>query len=165
MNTNQILNALAGTQHQSGLRAMQSGSPGGTTPFDELLEQARAGSERGTAPVKVAKGLDLKLNDEQLARIGAAVDLAEAHGGGRVMVLVDGRALQVDVATRTILSEAAAGKTASMPGVDAVVSAPADPNVTQSHGLTQPPAANATNTPNASVRTLLESRQQSHTAE
>jgi hypothetical protein len=159
--TNQLLSALSGARTNAAARSAQPAAPISGTPFDELLEEARTGAATGASPVKLAKGLDLKLNEDQLARVAAAVDLAQANGAGRVMVLVDGRALQVDVGTRTILGEVTGAKTASMPGVDAVVNAPASKEALDAAAQSRPvppPSASPLNVANTALRSLLESR-------
>ncbi|GEM_PF-2537554 len=139
MQANDILNALqnrsravnGGPLFQSGQASGQPASAGldanqsvGAMSFDKLLEEARTGAAKGLSPVKIGKGVNIELTTDQLERIAAAADLAEANGADRAIVLVDGRALQVDITSRTIMGEAGGSRTASMPDVDAIVSAP-----------------------------------------
>lgn len=129
MQTNELLHALRnrGAAIHGGPGFGADASATGSVPsasFDSLLEEARAGSATGLSPVKIGKGVGIELTADQLNRVAAATDMAEANGAQRAIVLVDGRALEVDVAQRTITGEATGKATASMPSADAVVSAP-----------------------------------------
>lgn len=97
----------------------------GTPGFAELLSQARGGSPPSGGPVEVDASAELAtpLSEEQLGRIAEAVDRAEAAGASRALVLVDGRALRVDVLTRRVVEEVDLSGGAPAVDVDAVVEA------------------------------------------
>lgn len=122
--------------------SMLSGSAGASprndaADFSELLERARAGEVTTGAPVRTAQGLDLSLSDEQLARISAAADKAESQGAHRAVVLIDGMALKIDIATRTITDRVQASSAGLLTDIDAVVSVP-DPKEKHLPLLTPP---------------------------
>ena len=76
-------------------------------PFDELLASAKAGrlaSGRVVAPEMEGE----PLSPEQLERLGVAADKAETSGARRALLMLDGRALVLDVSTRTISAELSA---------------------------------------------------------
>jgi hypothetical protein len=128
-----------------------------STSFDDLLAQARQGGLQSKARVKIGKGLDIQLSPSQLERVGAAADVAQANGANRALVLVDGRAYRVDVATRTIIGEAVSTQSAAMADIDAVVTAPAADGASPPDGkVLGPPSASAIQVPNAAVRKLFE---------
>jgi hypothetical protein len=95
-------------------------SPDGS--FAHLLRKAEQGELASGREVTVGKGVDLKLAKEQVSRLSAAADRAEASGAMNVMVLMDGMALKLDVQNRTIIAKADAAPGQVMTGVDAVVS-------------------------------------------
>ena len=70
-------------------------------PFDELLAEARAGQLASGRTVSAG----FELSPQQLDRLAGAADLAEASGANRAMLLLDGRAMVLDVPTRTISGE------------------------------------------------------------
>lgn len=81
---------------------VESGGPG----FADLLAKAQGGEITSGLPVTIAKGAGVDLNAEQLARVGAAADRAQAAGADRAVVLIDGAAVKLDVATRTVTGPA-----------------------------------------------------------
>jgi hypothetical protein len=89
--------------------------------FDALLRQARTGEISSHVPVRVARNAGITLSDEQLTRLAAAADRAESEGAARALVLIDGKALTMDVPTRTITGKVDASATRVLAGIDAVV--------------------------------------------
>jgi hypothetical protein len=81
--------------------ARQPTAPLEQRPFDELLAEAQAG--RLASGRTVSAGFDL--SPQELDRLAGAADVAEASGAKRAMLLFDGRALVLDVPTRTISGE------------------------------------------------------------
>lgn len=73
--------------------------------FADLLARAAAGEIISGAPVTIARGLDLSLTDDQLARLSLAADRAEAEGLSTALMIIDGKSLLMDVRSRTILRE------------------------------------------------------------
>lgn len=103
------------------------GSPGlaaGEVDFSSLLDQARRGDLRTGLPVTVAHGLNLTLTDNQLARLSAAADQAEAAGANRALVLMDGTAFTLDVGVRQVTGTADVQSGKAVAGVDAVIQVP-----------------------------------------
>ena len=113
------------------LRLLGSGPrPDGASPgvqtepvqdFQTLLARARAGGLETGLPVSVADGAGAALDAAQLERLGAVGDRAHAEGATRILVMLDGRALDVDVLSRRVLGEAdlAGGKV--LTGIDGFV--------------------------------------------
>jgi len=95
----------------------------GAPSFDEMLHKAQQGQLNSRLPVKIAKGVNITLSEDQLNRIADAADVAEANGAGRALILIDGKAIRLDVATRTVIGEAQSTSTAAMPDIDSVISA------------------------------------------
>jgi len=110
--------------------ARVGGRAGGATPgsiagasFAEMLGQAERGVIRSDTPVRVAPGLELGLSVEQMERIGRAADVAAAHGAVRALVMIDGRALELDVGGREITGEVSFGTGGAVSEVDLVLDA------------------------------------------
>lgn len=93
--------------------------------FEALLERARAGEVSSGKGVGLPDGFEL--SEEQRGRVSQAVDRAEAAGALSAVVLLDGRAFQVDVTRRTITQELRPGGDA-LTGADTVVVAPPAPD-------------------------------------
>lgn len=71
--------------------------------FSDLLTLASSGVG---SPVESRLGDDREsLSDEQLARLGAAVDIASENDFETALMLIDGRAILVDVDERAALEE------------------------------------------------------------
>ncbi|MCA9287660.1 MAG: hypothetical protein KDA05_03695 [Phycisphaerales bacterium] len=121
----------SGVRAISGAIAPDRAPPHGTTDFQALLREARNGTVETGLPVTVARGVDIELSDEQLERLARAADRAQSAGATRALVAIDGRLLELDVATRQITAEhAPADADAQAPanaavivGIDGVVDA------------------------------------------
>jgi hypothetical protein len=92
-------------------------------PFDELLASAKAG--------RLASGRDVSaahegepISPEQFKRLAVAADRAEASGAQRAVLLLDGRALMLDVQTRTVSLELSASS--ALQKIDTVVYVPTE---------------------------------------
>lgn len=96
----------------------------GGASFGDLLEQARAGELSSGRTLKVREGLADRLTNEQLERLSRAADAAEASGAVRMLAVVDGLAVTIDVVTRTVEDVASAKDGAVRTGVDAAVVLP-----------------------------------------
>jgi hypothetical protein len=94
-----------------------------------MLDRVRHGGVASDRPMVVAGAVAerVSLTDAQLARVATATDAAEAAGATRMIAMVGGHALLVDVHTRTIEGAASAATARLMTGVDAVVVVPDDP--------------------------------------
>lgn len=105
---------------------------GGRTPveargFDALLEDARSGRLRSGRAVTLRDDAALarSIDEPALARLGDAADRAEAAGARRAAAWLDGRAILLDVAARTVVGELGAGANGTpFAEVDAVVRVP-----------------------------------------
>jgi hypothetical protein len=75
------------------------------TPFADLLDQARQGALSSGLPVTLAEGAGIELSRDQLDRLAAAADRAEGQGAQVAVVMIDGRAIELDVTLRTVLGE------------------------------------------------------------
>lgn len=96
--------------------------------FDTLLEQAQAGSLQTGLPVSVAAGVGVALDESQLGELSRIVDRAHADGATRIAVLLDGKALDVDVLSRRVLGELDLSDGRVMTGIDGVVQLGVDPD-------------------------------------
>jgi len=110
--------------------------------FAELLAKAGQGEITSGLPVTIARNAGVELSAEQLARVGVAADRAQAAGADRAIVLIDGAALKLDVATRTISGPADLAPGAVHGDIDALVVA-AGP-ATAAAGPVPPGAGGAT---------------------
>lgn len=115
-----LLRALGGVG--GGRAANQDAAPVGPD-FQSLLERAREGRLESGRAVQVSDGVTL--DESQRARMSVAIDRAESAGAARAVVLMDGRAFEVDVTTRRVLTEVDAKSAQLVQHVDVVVSVPA----------------------------------------
>lgn len=110
--------------------------------FQTLLEQARAGRVSSGLPVTIARGAGVELSDKQLEQVAAAADLAQASGAARALVMIEGKALKLDVGVRSItgVADLSAGKVVT--GIDAVIQVPggsaAPPMLVEPPGAAKP---------------------------
>ncbi len=88
--------------------------------FDELLAQASQGLIESGRSVS-AEYAAASLTGDELSRLSAAADLAEAAGARKALLLMDGRGFVLDVAARTLSAELAADAASRMIGLDAAV--------------------------------------------
>ena len=77
--------------------------------FDELLERASRGLVESGRPVRYAVAAGEAPSPQQLERLAAAADLAEAAGARRALIVVEGRGLVLDVPQRVVAEELSAG--------------------------------------------------------
>lgn len=127
-----LLRSLAGI-HASRLGAATGNSTptapavtSGGESFATLLEQARTGQIGSGVPLRVPSHLGLNLNPSQVERLMKAADQAESQGAGRALVLMDGQAITIDVATRTVTGTVDASNPGVLQGIDAVIVAESD---------------------------------------
>ncbi|MBX3357225.1 MAG: hypothetical protein KF745_02235 [Phycisphaeraceae bacterium] len=122
--------------------------------FADKLDDARSADVASNLPVHVDASLGLNLTGDQVERLSIAADKAEAAGLRRALVHLDGKAVVLDVKSRTVLR--AADREAPLPAdVDGVVTAPALGETGQ--GVMRVPGGLAANT---SVNALLERMEQ-----
>jgi hypothetical protein len=82
------------------------------------------------APIRVLPGANVTLSPGQMLRIAQAADLAESKGIGRALVMIDGKVLRLDVATRTITAAAEASATVVEGDCDGVIALGAERHAT-----------------------------------
>jgi len=127
--------------------------------FSELLQAASSGEMESGAPVTLAKGLKLELSAAQMKKLATAADRAQAQGAHRAVVLMDGKALELDVATRTITGEVKGAPGGKLPrvldGVDTIVAVPGENEALENAS----PFSGLGGASNASLLNLLASRQ------
>jgi len=104
-------------------------------PFDELLASAKAGRLASGRSVSTAHEGE-PISPEQLQRLAVAADRAESSGAQRAVLLLDGRALVLDVATRTISEELSASS--AMEKIDMAVYVPTESAQTDARPLGPP---------------------------
>jgi hypothetical protein len=114
-----LLRVLGSAIRPDGAAAVRT--PEGTPAFDDLLQQARSGALETGLPVSIAAGAGVELTQPQLDALGRLVDRAHAEGATRMAVLVDGKALDVDVLSRRVLGELDLSEGHVMTGIDGVV--------------------------------------------
>jgi hypothetical protein len=90
-------------------------------PFDELLAKAARGLVESGRTVSAGFAAAEPFTTEQVARLSAAADLAEAAGATRALLLMDGRGLVLDVPGRTLAGELSADAASQVTGLDAAV--------------------------------------------
>ncbi len=128
----QLLLKLAGLAAGRSVHAAGAGEaslPGGVD-FAALLRKAAAGEGESGRDVLIGAGVDVELDASRAARLSAAADVAESQGFDRALVLIDGKALVLDVGERTVLASVDPGKAGAAGDIDGVVSAaPADAEI------------------------------------
>lgn len=97
---------------------------GAGAAFASMLDHARADVLPSGRTVAVAESAGVELSAEQIGRLSAAADRAEAAGAKRAVVLIDGQALQLDVLGREVTAKVDLSAGAVMTGVDAVLAVP-----------------------------------------
>lgn len=96
--------------------------------FASLLRKAEAGEVSSGRTIEVARGAGVTLSDSQVERLSRAADAAEAAGSTRLLAMMDGKALIVNVVTRTVEGAfdpaGKVGADAVLTGVDAAMVVP-----------------------------------------
>jgi hypothetical protein len=92
--------------------------------FAALLDKARDGQIHSGRDVTIAHNAGIELSHDQLQRLAAAADQAEAHGATRALVLIDGLALRIDVTMREVTGAVDLDTAGVFTDIDAVVRAP-----------------------------------------
>lgn len=120
-----LLARLSGVSTPRGLmQASQSNQGDGAVDgFASLLNLAKAGQVSSDRLVEPGRDVQVSLTQQQQGRLAAAVDQAQSAGLSRALVLMDGKALVVDVTARTIESQLT-DESGVLDGVDGVISVP-----------------------------------------
>lgn len=92
--------------------------------FAGLLNKAQSGTISSGLMVTPAKHSGLELSPEQLGRLSAAADQAEADGAHRALVIMDDKAYVVDIASREVERAVPLSEAGVIGGIDTVVTAP-----------------------------------------
>lgn len=72
--------------------------------FADLLRSVKAGEFASGLPVRVGPEAGAELSPEQIERLAVAADAAEAAGSRRLLALMDGGVVTVDVPSRVVLA-------------------------------------------------------------
>lgn len=106
--------------------AVPAAAPGaaGATDFASLLQQASAGQLSSGRPVTIGKNSGVVLSADQLGRIASAADQALAQGSSKALVLIDGKAVKLDVMTREITGQVDLSGGGMLTDIDSVVGVP-----------------------------------------
>lgn len=101
---NALLRGLLGTSSPSAQPAAHA--KGATEQsFATLLQQARKGAISSGLTVSVSPDAKVSLSSDQLTRLSAAADIAEANGASKAVVSIDGKMLVMDIASREIVGD------------------------------------------------------------
>lgn len=128
------------------------------TDFAAVLDAAGSRVTPSGRTVSVAKEAGVNLSAEQIARLSAAADRAEAAGAKRAVVLIDGQTLQLDVLAREITAKVDLSAGVAT-GVDAVLAVPAG----DAAAAVLPPGAGSLPANAALLRVLERSRNDDET--
>ncbi|MEM9063924.1 MAG: hypothetical protein AAGB51_00375 [Planctomycetota bacterium] len=119
-----LLAALGGVVSNARIAGIDGGLTAGMLEagnFGDLLARVTRGDHStGRAIVDSAS---LGLSQDQLGKIGAATDRAEASGMERALVLLDGKAYEVNVQSRTVVGERRLDELGAISGIDGIVDA------------------------------------------
>ncbi len=124
--------------------------------FQKLLKLAEDGQVSSEQPIQISGRAGVELTPEQLARVGKAADRAEASGFTTALVLIDGKALKLDVQTRQIQGTFDAQSSARTAQFDGVVTAPAEQDPEAPQTLPLPGGLSAAVGSNPSLAKLLD---------
>lgn len=92
--------------------------------FASLLDDVHAGKMNSARPLSVATGANVELSSDQMQRLAVAADAAEAAGAQRLLAMIDGQGVTIDVDSRTITGSTDALKGRVVTDVDAFIVVP-----------------------------------------
>jgi hypothetical protein len=92
--------------------------------FASLLSDVHAGKMTSARPLSVATGAGVELSSDQMQRLAVAADAAEAAGANRLLAMIDGQGVTIDIDTRTITGGVEALKGRVVTDVDAFIVVP-----------------------------------------
>lgn len=73
-----------------------------TLDFAALLKSAQGGELRSGRPLQVDNSVQAEFTPSQLARLGSVADAADAAGARKLLAILDGQGVVIDIASRTI---------------------------------------------------------------
>lgn len=151
-----LLRTLAGkATGASTLQAATNASAGiGGLDFAKLLQAARAGEVASGIKVSLSREAKTELTPDQLTRLGAAADQAEAHGISRGLFLIDGKLIKMDVGLRAVLGEVSPSEAGVLTDIDGVINVPHPDATSNANGETLT-TATLNNISNPSLLKLL----------
>jgi hypothetical protein len=123
LNAAQLLNQLEPAV-RPGVAPARSGAARGaleTQSFEQLLSMASRGQVDSGRQIETVVELEPPLDPAQLERLAAAADQAEAAGSRRALMMIDGRAVVLDVRSRSIVGELNANASQPITGIDAAL--------------------------------------------
>lgn len=101
--------------------------------FNELLSLASKGSIASGRQVNCNCDVNEQLDNEQIDRLSAAADRAEATGAQKVLMLMDGRGFVMDISKRTVEAELSVEhQTSIFKNIDTAIYVPAEGEQPQS---------------------------------
>jgi hypothetical protein len=98
----QLLASLASGVRPVDLPERPASRPIEAWDFDQLLDAARQGRLDSGQRLRLVGAEDIEFDDAQAKRLAQMADAAEAGGLSRVAALIDGYAVDLDVADRSI---------------------------------------------------------------
>lgn len=132
-----------GVERRTGAAASSLGAANSleSLSFADLLNREAKGQLTTGRPVSIHPDCDVQLSEDQMQRLGVAIDRAEASGAQRALVMIDGMAMKVDVGVRQIVGKVDLQSTPVLGEIDAVVQADAGSGADQVKPLLGPTAA------------------------
>ncbi len=94
--------------------------------FAQMLRKAQEGGLESGLRVEVSRSSGVELSEDQLTRLSAAADRAEAMGITRAVAFIDGQAVVLEVQTRTVSARFDPSKDV-LTGIDGVLGIPPAP--------------------------------------
>lgn len=96
---------LASLATSAAKRLAGSGSSPSSNAFADMLGKVQSNAQPSGLPVGLGQGVNIELSSDQLHRLSQAADRAESQGAQTAVVMIDGRALELDVTLRQITGE------------------------------------------------------------
>jgi len=119
-----LLTQLAAGIRPDGAGRAPSPAPLDAASFTDLLARAQAGRIASDRPVRIGPAAEGKVDPARLDALAVVTDAAEAAGATRLLAIADGKAITIDVLTRTIESVSDQTDASVFTGVDSVVVVP-----------------------------------------
>lgn len=126
LHASDLLRRLSSGVRPDGEAPPCAGAPIESRGFAELLASARKGELRSDRPLSLSRGVEGALTEPQLDRLALAADAAEAEGAQRLLAIIDGKAVNIDIASRTVRSVEPSSAGRLMGDADSFVILPAE---------------------------------------